>query len=368
VWFKNLDLVKYAPEALGHFRKITQHIDQALTAIQKVPTWVLPGSVLATTRRLSEGLQDVKARGEKLIPSGIRALNGKLKEIQQQIYEGEWVPVGKLEGAKPKVKTRETESKLEVDKKSKKKKLVVINPKYPPSDPKIHYDPKEGWPDLETGKFSNPDYGGKWAIHSFSGPIRPVQLKPGTKIYRIVDKDCSPAGMFWTLELPKNGKQWREEIAVLDRFNENGRYMEFVVPDGGLVAWEGKVAGQIDSQEFFKNGKKNPGYGQYLEGGGSQLLIDFKFIGVRNHPEFHGNLHAWKTVRECPWMNTNWPKEEMTGINFAPNALMVERKLGELEMEEKGLFEPFAAIQGNGEKLMKAKGIADAQEKKGEGK
>lgn len=63
-------------------------------------------------------------------------------------------------------------------------------------------------------------------------------------------------------------------------------------------------------------------------------------------------------------MNTDWPKEEMTGINFVPNEHMAERKLGEMEIEEKGLFEPFSAIDEKGDQMMKAEGIKDAQERK----
>ncbi|MEO6098027.1 MAG: hypothetical protein ABIW76_21135 [Fibrobacteria bacterium] len=366
-WLKKLDLEKYAPEALGYFRKITQHLDEALTAIQKVPGWMLPGTVLETARRIQTGLKDLMARGEKMIPDSIKDMNRKLKEIQQQIYEGEWVPVGKVNGAKPKVKTREVEIKFERKKKSGKVQLVIKNPHFPPSDPDIHYRNQAGWPDLKAPEFNSKEKGFHWAICSFSGEIIGRRLEPGKKIFRIGGAKTKMDGMFWLDELPKNGREWREEFAVLERWSENGKFVEFVVPEPGLWVWEGKIASQLDTNKWLSNGKLNPGYGQYLKGGKKQFLIDFDFEGISGYSTLPGNKASRIILEKQNWQATGWSQSDLLSVNFSESANHVERKMGELELEEKGLHEPFSPVGENGSRVVTSKNLIESQNNREDG-
>ena len=74
---------------------------------------------------------------------------------------------------------------------------------------------------------------------------RPVTLPKGTKIYRIVDDAARPDGSWWSLDLPGSKAEWRSKYAVLEDFNKNGKYVEYVVTETeGLRVWLGPAASQ----------------------------------------------------------------------------------------------------------------------------
>ena len=109
-----------------------------------------------------------------------------------------------------------------------------------------------------------------------------MELPPGTKIYRIVDERAGNAGGFWAYELPESKTAWRSGYAVKDDWNDNGYYVEHVVGEEGLKAWEGPTAGQTYEES---NGKEF-----YLKGGKTQLFItpgdtDPKKPKLTNWPE-----------------------------------------------------------------------------------
>lgn len=112
---------------------------------------------------------------------------------------------------------------------------------------------EEGWPDLT--------YKGNTTYETFVD-AKPVDLPPKTKIYRIVDERAGNQGPFWAYEMPESKAAWRRDYAVKDDWNDNGYYVECVVGDEGLKAWEGPAAGQE-----YNDGKF------HLEGGKTQLFI-----------------------------------------------------------------------------------------------
>ena len=114
----------------------------------------------------------------------------------------------------------------------------------------------EGWPDLT--------FEGRTTYDTFT-EVKPVELPPGTEIYRIVDERAGNAGGFWAYELPDSKAAWRRDYAVKDDWNDNGYYVKHVVGDEGLKAWEGTTAGQPYEES---NGKEF-----YLKGGKTQLFI-----------------------------------------------------------------------------------------------
>jgi hypothetical protein len=101
--------------------------------------------------------------------------------------------------------------------------------------------------------------------------MRAVKIPPGQKIYRIVSSKGDPAGDWWVYALPESGKEWREGLAVLDSWNANSYYVEMMVPESGLWAWEGKAASQVENSVIAPTT-----LGQYLPGGHNQLFIDMK--------------------------------------------------------------------------------------------
>lgn len=107
--------------------------------------------------------------------------------------------------------------------------------------------------------------------------VKPVTIPEGTKIYRIVENEYSVNGGYWAFHLPENKAKWRSEYAVLDDWNKNGYYVEYVVPKGGLNAWIGKTANQpIPSQ---------PGYVQ--AGGAEQIYLPSSKIDIPKNLPIH---------------------------------------------------------------------------------
>jgi len=110
---------------------------------------------------------------------------------------------------------------------------------------------KEGWPDLPARQAPN------------FNSAEPVTLKPGTKIYRVIDDSSNPAGGYWTEKLPGSRAEWRSDLAVSSEFNANGKYVEYTVPEGpGLNVWRGATAAQ-----------PSPSSGFYYPGGGQQIWM-----------------------------------------------------------------------------------------------
>lgn len=110
---------------------------------------------------------------------------------------------------------------------------------------------KEGWPDLPARQAAN------------FNSAEPVTLKPGTKIYRVIDDSSNPAGPYWSEKLPGSRAEWRGDYAVRSDFNANGKYVEYTVPEGpGLNVWRGGTAAQ-----------PLEGTGFYYPGGGQQIWM-----------------------------------------------------------------------------------------------
>ena len=111
---------------------------------------------------------------------------------------------------------------------------------------------QEGWETLPADKAA-----------TFEGPPEPVELEPGTKIYRVIGRQEDAGGSFWSLDPPPQTEaDWRSGSAVLNDWNGDGGYVEYTVPEGGLRGWKGPAAPQPSSA---------PGYA--LTGGDSQLWI-----------------------------------------------------------------------------------------------
>lgn len=90
-----------------------------------------------------------------------------------------------------------------------------------------------------------------------------MALKPGTKIYRVIDDSSNPAGGYWSETLPTSRAEWRSDFAIKNDLNTNGKYVEYTVPDGpGLNVWRGEAAAQQLKGANF-----------HLSGGGQQIWM-----------------------------------------------------------------------------------------------
>lgn len=101
-----------------------------------------------------------------------------------------------------------------------------------------------GWPDLPAKETRN-----------FQA-AQPVNLPPGTTIYRVHDDSQNPAGAYWAPSVPADEDTWRSDCAVKPEWNKDGKVAAHTVPQEGQKAWMGPAAGQGN-----------------LKGGGTQFYV-----------------------------------------------------------------------------------------------
>jgi hypothetical protein len=332
-WLKDLKIEGYTGEVLGRWRELTHRLDRVLNSIPTKFKGVIPPSMLDHLGKLRLNLQAVAQKGEDMIPDAIQELSERLKAAQRQLYQGEWHAIPKNLNSS----TREVEARL--INVPGGKKWAVENMHFKPNS-RDSFIKREGWPDLAEGNYvdvdPNTDIVKYKVIPCFSGSMRAVKIPPGTKIYRVIEKNGYPAGDWWVYDLPESGKEWREGLAVLDSWNENGYFVEMMIPDQGLVAWEGKAASQIENSP-----KAGASMGQYLPGGQVQLFIDFKFkpntlaledLARRKNPAFKELTK--ETVQDVlPLNETAW-KDTYQGLHV-PTKNAEADFLGPFEIESK---------------------------------
>ena len=272
-WLRELDLVRYVEPLLGLWRELIRRLMQVLEAIPPRLQALLSPRMREHLVQLKQGLETVLHQGLERIPEAVKDLHARLKQAQRHLYTGEWHAIPKNLSSK----TWETEARLVWGPGSRK---WVVEKMQHPQNGKEMFVKQEGWPNLKDKKYVKTDRNKKATnkvIPCFSGPMRAVKIPRGIKIYRVVKESGGELGSWWFLALPETGKEWRENLAVLDSFNSNGYYVEMTVPEEGLLAWEGKASGQVENDP-----EAAATLGQYLPGGSTQLFIDMEFKANKN--------------------------------------------------------------------------------------
>ena len=337
-FIKNLNFEKYTGEILGQWHKLVQRVDDVIEGVLRHARIVLRDAMIDRLRQIQRGLRELRAKGEEMIPDSLKELNRRLKEIQKHVHEGDWHEIPSSLSSK----TREAEARLveEVVDGVPRKVWKLENPPFPPNADEI-FRPAKDYPDLVRSPWFDPAKGGAWVVASFSGPMRAVRLTPGTRIYRVLGSKGRKDGNFWLFKLPKDGPSWRKDCAVLDSFSDNGRFIEFVVPEGGIWAWEGKIASQIENEGAAT-------FGQFLPGGDTQVFIDFTF----NEANFKAREEALKLTPQ----KTNWTG--LSGIDVPERDVTVQ-KLGPNEIEAKKA----STVAAEGQRAVHAQDHDDGQER-----
>ena len=301
-FIKNLNFEKYTGEILGQWHKLVQRVDDVIEGVLRHARIVLRDAMIDRLRQIQRGLRELRAKGEEMIPDSLKELNRRLKEIQKHVHEGDWHEIPSSLSSK----TREAEARLveEVVDGVPRKVWKLENPPFPPNADEI-FRPVKGWPDLRDALWAD-----RHTIATFSGPIRAVKIPAGTRIYRVLGARSLKDGNYWLYKLPKDGPSWRKDCAVLESWSNNGHVIELVVPEGGIYAWEGKIASQIE------NGGART-FGQFLPGGDTQVFIDFAFN--------EANWVARDEVLKLTPETTNW--SGLSGINVPEKDVTVQ-KLG----------------------------------------
>jgi hypothetical protein len=340
-FLKELDFMKYNSTLVNGINEALTRISKTIEVAQQKLKDFLPQKVFDRFTYLREQLAALKGLASKMVPQALKDLNNRLKYIQKLMYEGEWHAIP---GAGKHI-TRETEARLV--NKAGKMEWELKEAKFPQNAPK-QFKKADGWPDLMVAKYTDGLDAEEEVIYrvinSFSGEMRAVDLA-GNDIYRVIDyKFGRSTSEYWMYLDPKSikGYYWRVKFAVLQRFSHNGKYVKFSVPNNKrLLAWEGRTASQIDndatrlSRDIKDVQVGNDGFGQYLEGGETQLFIDF---------EFEANKWAKLEVGELAKLDTNWV--DHMNINLVPTTADVQ-KIGAYVEEEKTLAAANLAMAAN---------------------
>ncbi len=103
-------------------------------------------------------------------------------------------------------------------------------------------------------------------IKTFTGKIKPVELKPGDVIYRVTHSNGG-GGAYWTRVRPEKLKDVIGGTAVRPQWNNFEFIFEFKVPEGSVIkSWAGKAAKQ-QVDDVASN--------YHLPGGDEQLFISY---------------------------------------------------------------------------------------------
>lgn len=122
--------------------------------------------------------------------------------------------------------------------------------------------PGQGLPPYTHAALGFPDLPGKAAANFQTA--QPVDIPPGTTLYRVVGDPNSGAGSYWSPDVYPSEAAWREGCAVLPEWNNAGTLLALgVVQPPGLKAWAGAasrqgVLGGGGTQVWIPPGKLNP--------------------------------------------------------------------------------------------------------------
>lgn len=327
-FIRELDFEKYAKPIVDGVNEAGLRVKTGLEYLQTRMKSVVPDQVIARMDAIREQIGKVQSLASRMVPKALKDLNARLRVIQRLAYEGEWHLIPNA----GKVTTREIEARLVTTAEGKVWK--VENMPHPPNTV-ADYRHKDGWPDLRKNNFvkqldpgAEGDY---WAIKAFSGTITAKELGEGTIIYRVLEpaSRSRAESLWWCYIDPKTikGAYWRVKFAVLQSWSQNGKYVKYVVPrDKKLHVWEGKAASQVDNTAEV-GGKANDAFGQFLEGGETQILIDFSHEANRFAAPEVIELNKAK-------LDTNWT--DHMNINIPERSTDVQY-LGKYEQEQKTL-------------------------------
>ncbi|WP_314914245.1 hypothetical protein [Acinetobacter harbinensis] len=273
-YIDKLKFSQYQATILSEFKKFLNRLKAAFNFFNNKMGYAIPKDAKVYLNSMGPKLDELAQLADKMIPSGIKALDRALNQVRSEMINQMNKAGAKIGGGQTKVLT--TEARLASS------AARTITSKGHTAAPLSHYKPYQGHPDLSDDKLS-------WVIKTFSVQRKIIHkiYSPGSKVNltRILDEaKPSPTGLFWGDKLPKNGTEWRFDCAVLTAWSDNGIFVQLkriptelelkkigiIVPKNwkGLKTWEGGIAEQIDFE-------KGVGSKLLLPGGEKQVVIDF---------------------------------------------------------------------------------------------
>lgn len=290
-WLINLKVMEHQAELMQRFDNLIYTINGALVQIERKLGSVLGEGLKQRIAGLKNGLDQIHAKGQEMIPRALKDLNEKLREVQQYVRSGGETTSKEIAHTVPtgtKATTYADELRL-LEGAGAKRSIrggLQKNPgKLADFEAAGIYKHEAGYPDLLKRFEGNPKDPTYVNITTYAGQIVNRELEQGEQIFRVFGpvkpggvhgykqpKNAIAAGDpayragFWGLgSAPKSAKEWRGPSGVLDEWNHDGFIMVGTVEEANKVkACTGKIAEQT--------GKEIPG--QYLPGGGKQAMIE----------------------------------------------------------------------------------------------
>jgi hypothetical protein len=258
--------------------KLTAAMDTAITALKgltdKIKKWG-PESLGKQAGDLVAMVQRVRSKADEMLGQALRPVTDWLNRLGRRLeVEADMKYRAYTNSVNPHAFTRTTLDAEIAQFKAAKPAWADVVAKHPNK-------PMEDAPTIPAGYPNVGPKGGALAgkYRTFH-TLEPLEIPPGTTIYRIVDPASNDNSFFWMTKAEfdklKSKDDWRRRLAVWANWNKNGEFVTYTVPPGKpLKVWEGKAASQqlLDSSNRPVSAGA-PGKGYYLEGGASQIVLD----------------------------------------------------------------------------------------------
>lgn len=254
--------------------KLMKCFNDALNAVNSLLGLVKKygGAQLATkVNNLSNVLDGVRRSADTKMFPWIRKTTELLEQLARRLdIEADMLHRAHLNTINPHAFTRFTAAGEEAAFMNAKPAWVDQTKTIPfPGETTAPHPPSNDWTSTVPGTGGRPRHKLDNAHATFQkGTIRPIIIKPGEKIYRVLDPNSMDDSICWMTEAEFKkitGKDdWRKRFAVWANWNSNGEYVTYIVPPGnGLHVWEGVVASQVmDNTDYV------------LKGGARQIALD----------------------------------------------------------------------------------------------
>jgi hypothetical protein len=353
-WIKALDVLKYEREILTKFRDFC---DVFIISIHRYALRfksVLPQSFVSRMEQLSNGFQQLKKLGDKMIPQALKDLHERLDLLKKTIHAGGVPPPGKTKTliAQTGQKTISYAEEARLIETGAAKKIVHAG-KYGQNVASVErtsdiakvYKKEAGFPDMLGRITEDEETGIKFYsnIASASGPIKNEIIQNETLFRAFGPKgtthginvwESKAIGPYWGRGAPpKTAKEWRGPCAVLDEWNRNGWLSMIHIPKGANI----HACTSTVSEQFSK---AIPG--QFLEGGARQAFVEafyekqFMDATAQLYKKGGGKITLSNgivvEVKQSGWSGING--KIGYGDTVIPGASMVER-LGVTELQSK---------------------------------
>ena len=147
--------------------------------------------------------------------------------------------------------------------------------------------------------------------------ITPVEIPPGTTLYRVLDPKSSDNSICWMSKAEfdklKSKDDWRRGFAVWASWNKNGEFVTYVVPPGKpLKVWEGTTGSQVLRDSAGNVVSAGGGKKFVLEGGAKQIVLDpadlkREYLGKRQPTGWgYNDLGQTTDMVGVPTLTTFW--------------------------------------------------------------